>query len=85
MWIVGAFAGWHNANVLAVHVNRWLADFHAAHARASGAQPAGQMLVRVPAGAAPGARLSVQSPRGDRIEFVVPRGAIAGNVIVVSY
>ena len=66
-------------------MNKWIGDFHAAHARAAGGAREGQMLVRVPQGAAPGARLRVQSPRGDRIEFEVPRGAQPGAVIVVSY
>ena len=35
VWLVGAFYSWHNANAVAVYVNRWLADFASAHAAAT--------------------------------------------------
>ena len=35
VWLVGAFYKWHNANAVAVYVNRWLADFASAHAAAT--------------------------------------------------
>ena len=43
------------------------------------------MLIRVPPGARAGQRFRANTPRGDSIEFVVPNGAAAGDVIVVAY
>ena len=86
IFVVGAFNAWHNANALAIHVNKWLADFATAHASAaSTSERARQMLVRVPPGAAPGARLRVVDPRGQQVDFVVPQGARPGMVIQVAY
>ena len=86
VWLVGAFYKWHNANAVAVYVNRWLADFASAHAAATRRRgAASQMLIRVPPGARAGQRFRANTPRGDSIEFVVPNGASAGDVIVVAY
>lgn len=86
IWLVGALGKWHNANALAVYVNKWLADFAAAHANAARRRGAShQMLIRVPPGARAGQRFRANTPRGDSIEFVVPNGAAAGDVIVVAY
>lgn len=84
VYVVGAFRGWYNVNALAIHVDRWCADFANAHARAT-EEGNRMMLVRVPPGARPGDRLQVTTPLGKAVEFVVPRGAAPGTVIQLAY